>query len=943
MKMKEKLLKIQKNVYVRYTILYAVFFIAVFLPFWYNCKSFVWSMDGLSQHYSNLLYLREWVKEILKNLMENHSLVIPMWDLELGMGFDVSSALAFRPLQWLAVFFNANTMEYFFIVRTWISLYIAGIGFLLFSKHEKVTDIAALIATLMYVYSGFAIYFAAKHPLFMELVMYLPFILYGTAKILDEKKSVVFVASIALSGISYFYFLYMFTIAAFLFALVRYLLKTEKSWKDFGQTLLRFIVQYMLGLGIAAISFIPALQYIQSSDRGSAERGESLWLYGKDYYLTFLTSFSDIVELHQYGFIGMSAIGILALYWLFRKKDKQAKEILIQMGIYLICFLVPFFSWVFNGFGSSTERWSFLFSFWFAMGTAVAITEITKENYGIRSMVNLLGGAYIVLYVMVKKILHSEIQSGICFFAIFILCYNLLYSQRKNIKNIRKVAVIILIAVMCLETTLKSFELYMSGDSSEYIASFVDSQKVWAEKNNTSAEALSLISDDSTYRVDVVVPDAEKYKYRNYGIGLGINGLSSYYSYIPANLKNTLLDVGNTQNYQPFLIYDLSQRTVLDTLSAVKYVTNSEDNPLDVPYGYTKVGTMEKTYADGKTREIYVYKNDYALPLMYTYDSYVSTQTYESLESNEKEQAMMQGIVLKESNLPEQQLKFDYKTILNRQGIETQIRQIAETNENLELQDGKFIIKKDGTTLKLTIPDNVTGELYVKINGVEYADKTDAYLNDEEKQLSVYEKHVLERKLKQKGEVESASLAFTMGDNYTRNALLSPSNQYYYGKRDMLANLGYCTTQKELYIRFSVAGEYSYDDIAVISQPMNRYADQVAKLTEDPVEDITVDCNIVTAHTTLSKDKVLCIAIPYSKGWSAKVNGEPVEVLEGNGMYMALPLKAGYNEIELDYETPGIRSGIAVSLLTIGILILILAIPAWWETVQRIRRRRYDS
>lgn len=245
--------------------------------------------------------------------------------------------------------------------------------------------------------------------------------------------------------------------------------------------------------------------------------------------------------------------------------------------------------------------------------------------------------------------------------------------------------------------------------------------------------------------------------------------------------------------------------------------------------------------------------------------------------------------------------------------------------------------------MKLTIPDNVTGELYVKINGVEYADKTDAYLNDEEKQLSVYEKHVLERKLKQKGEAESASLAFTMGDNYTRNALLSPSNQYYYGKRDMLANLGYCTTQKELYIRFSVAGEYSYDDIAVISQPMNRYADQVAKLTEDPVEDITVDCNIVTAHTTLSKDKVLCIAIPYSKGWSAKVNGEPVEVLEGNGMYMALPLKAGYNEIELDYETPGIRSGIAVSLLTIGILILILAIPAWWETVQRIRRRRYDS
>ena len=940
MKMKEKLLKVQKNVCVRYTILYAVFFVVGFLPFWYNGKSFVWSMDGLSQHYSNLLYFREWVKEILKSLIENHSLVIPMWDLELGMGFDVSSALAFRPLQWLAVFFNANTMEYFFIIRAWLSLYMAGIGFLLFSKHEKIADTAALIATLMYVYSGFSIDFAAKQPFFMELVMYLPFILYGTAKVLDEKKSAVFVASVALSGISYFYFLYMFTIAAFLFALIRYLLKEDKSWKDFGRTLFRFIILYVLGLGVAAVSFVPALQYIQSSGRGSAERGESLWLYGKDYYLELITSFTDIVELHQLGFIGMSALGILALYWLFRKKDKQSKEILIQMGIYLICFLVPFFSWMFNGFGGSTERWSFLFSFWFAMGTAVAITEIGKENYGIRSVVNLLGGAYILIYIFAKKLLHAEIQSGICFFAIFILCYNLLYSQRNNINNIRRVVVITLIVLLCLEISLKSFELYMPGTSGEYISAFLDSQKVWAEKNNTSAEALSLISDDDVYRVDVVVPDAEKYKYRNYGVGLGINGVSSYYSYISSDFKKTLFDVGNTQNNQPFMIYDLSQRTILDTLSAVKYVTNSEDNPLDVPYGYTKVGTMEKTYTDGKTREIYVYKNDYALPLMYTYDSYVSTQVYESLQSNEKEQAMMQGIVLKESNLPEQQLKFDYKTILNRQEIETQLQQIADTNENLELRDGKFIVKKDGMTVKLTIPSNVTGELYVKINGVAYTYNIDYFQVDENK-YSIYERHVLERNLKQKGEVQSTSLAFTMGDNYTRNALLSPANQYYYGKRDMLANLGYCTTQKELYIRFSVAGEYSYDDIAVISQPMNQYVNQVAKLAEDPVEDINIDCNTVTAHTTLSKDKILCIAIPYSDGWSAKVNGNPVEVLEGNGMYMAIPLKTGYNEIELNYETPGIRLGAAISALAVGILILVLGIPAWWRTIQKIRRKRY--
>ena len=144
-------------------------------------------------------------------------------------------------------------------------------------------------------------------------------------------------------------------------------------------------------------------------------------------------------------------------------------------------------------------------------------------------------------------------------------------------------------------------------------------------------------------------------------------------------------------------------------------------------------------------------------------------------------------------------------------------------------------------------------------------------------------------------------------------------------------------------IRFTKAGFYSFDEVQVICQPMNQYVNQVAKLAEDPVEDINIDCNTVTAHTTLSKDKILCIAIPYSDGWSAKVNGEPVEVLEGNGMYMALPLKTGENEIELNYETPGIRSGIAISLLSLGILILVLGIPAWWKTVQKLRRRRYHS
>ena len=106
--------------------------------------------------------------------------------------------------------------------------------------------------------------------------------------------------------------------------------------------------------------------------------------------------------------------------------------------------------------------------------------------------------------------------------------------------------------------------------------------------------------------------------------------------------------------------------------------------------------------------------------------------------------------------------------------------------------------------------------------------------------------------------------------------------------------------------------------------------DRVSALAADPVEDITIDGNVVTAHTEPSGDRILCIALPYSIGWSATINGEPVEILEGNRMYMAIPIKAGYNEIELRYETPGIRIGAIISLASL--LILAVMIP--------IRRKR---
>ena len=59
---------------------------------------------------------------------------------------------------------------------------------------------------------------------------------------------------------------------------------------------------------------------------------------------------------------------------------------------------------------------------------------------------------------------------------------------------------------------------------------------------------------------------------------------------------------------------------------------------------------------------------------------------------------------------------------------------------------------------------------------------------------------------------------------------------------------------------------------------------------------------------------MLCITIPYSDGWSAKVDGQNVKIYKANGMFMGILMTPGEHKIELNYMTPGLKMGVVLSL-----------------------------
>ena len=164
----------------------------------------------------------------------------------------------------------------------------------------------------------------------------------------------------------------------------------------------------------------------------------------------------------------------------------------------------------------------------------------------------------------------------------------------------------------------------------------------------------------------------------------------------------------------------------------------------------------------------------------------------------------------------------------------------------------------------------------------------------------------------------SAKITTTLGKNQKTVLIWGEGSQYDTGRRDIVSNMGYHgKTGKTFQLRLEGRGEYTFSDIRVVVQPMDSYGANYVKLKECKATDMQITGNYVQGSLVTMNDRMLCIAIPYQKGWKAWVNGEETKISKANGMYMAIPLKAGHNGILLHYTIPGLKEGAMVSSVTI--------------------------
>ena len=90
-----------------------------------------------------------------------------------------------------------------------------------------------------------------------------------------------------------------------------------------------------------------------------------------------------------------------------------------------------------------------------------------------------------------------------------------------------------------------------------------------------------------------------------------------------------------------------------------------------------------------------------------------------------------------------------------------------------------------------------------------------------------------------------------------------------------------------------------------------------------PKVPIKIDGNMVSGEIKSAGDEYVCLAIPYSEGWTATVDGQEVDIHRVNEMYMGVEVGPGNHVIEFRYHTVLLAEGAAVSaastLLAVGV------------------------
>lgn len=948
------------NYWLMYTVVFLFVFALCFCYFLFERKTMVWSSDGKNQHVNSLIYLGVWFRELLKNIFVNHSFNIPTYSFGLGYGGDIIQILHYYsfgdPLDLTSIFVPSGKTYILYHILIAARLYLAGLAFskLCFYFDRERSKATILAGAVIYVFGGFSLFASTRHPYFINPMIYLPIIIVGVDKMFKKQSPIVYIIGVFLAAVSNFYFFYMIVIFTVLYVLLKlFITRKERNAKDVFIVLLKLFGYAVFGVVMAAVILLPVVLQVIGDPRGEA--GVKInFFYIVEYYKKYLSSFISLGEGNDmWLYIGFTGLAIPSLVTLFSKRGERTLLKITFVALTLFS-LLPIASKILNGMSYASNRWLWAYS----LVLAYIVVDTSEDLLKMSKRQSLWCVGVIAAYLVVcfwTSISFTENVFAQMIIALFVVAAVILTQAdgKDSSALIRRRSIILLVAAIAGVGFSAYFGISAENDG-PYLNKYSKISQYYTRfRSNEAAVLRKKYNNGEFYRYTGSVLN------RNVALLEKNSSTQFFFSLSNPNIFKffTELDLNIPMGQ---IYYGLDERSSLNALANVKYFVSDNVHKMSdghfmtrteklVPYGFNKNGDYWAFNTDGKLiscnnpkklknqkvlTKYSVYTNDNFLPFGYTYSSYQTKDSFDKMNSVQKQESMLQSVLLekdtksvKKGNPELTSKQIDYK--------------IKANDKKATVLNNKIVTIKKNAKVTLTFDGMENCETYFYIEGLNYkgTNRIDLYSDDK----SVDPQDVFDEsdwnsmpkdrrnfiKIQSENYKEQGKLYIrlkaTGGDDAINKKITfhTPYYKYYEGRHNFLVNLNYSKKAKnKITVTLPFRGIYTFKSIKLYCQPMDKFTDQVNALKEDTLQktdfhkaESSGATNEITGEISLKENKIMLLSIPYSNGWKAYVDGKETKIQKANIMFSAIEVGKGNHKIRLTYNTPGLKIGIVLSAL----------------------------
>lgn len=757
------------------------------------------------------------------------------------------------PVNLLTVFFADNHLDQMYMFLILFRMYLSGLTFSYYCSTAGIQRKASVLCgSWLYVFCSFALIGGMKHPLFLNGMLYLPLLLAGTEKVL-QKKSIRFLSvSVALAFMSNYYFMYMNTILCGIYLCVRLF----GHYREYGirkilLLILKMAAAWIWGICLGAVIILPSVYAFLHNARVDTAVEEAQNFYSIAHYRKMILGFFQTLPMTNGWTVHGTAIGGLAgVLMLFTSKKRSRENCQLKIGFVVLLVLLCI---PFGG--KMMNGFAYVTNRW-SYGMAFLCALMAAQAVADLKEQNtkiflILGAAAGILAAALSASNGKAMQYAIAALAVTVLTFALgAILERKQRKRLAGC----LVSFVVFAGVCCNLITFFTPVGYSYAARFTKrgvSESVLLNRAVKNVQNAKL-AEEGFYRVEL--PSS----LFNRSLASSLNTTEFYYSVIPKSMKDLYVSLGMAEYERPNVFHGLENRQILKNMLCVRYQSDKKK----------------------------VTCNEDALPVGYTYDKIMSKENYDRLTPLECQAALLEYAVLDD----------DAEKILEKQGKTFERGKSpsdgAVIGGNLKITGEDRASWKDGT-----LKGKKQGRMKLKFQ-TEETSETYLVLKDLSSRLKVRKKHMLSvQSKKARQEIPMCAV----------------SNEKKM-KRDVIAvNLG-IRQAGTCSLHFHKSHTYKLKEMEIYGISESFIKEQTKKRRKESMTDVKQSTNCIKGRISVSEDKILQLAVPYSRGWHIFVDGKKAKTFASSVAYTGIFLEKGEHTVEMHYISPWIIPGTVLSV-----------------------------